>query len=106
MANCTQCGAPIKSDAKFCEYCGVKLNVIGEDLGKLILSNTKAIRQALSAGGSPVQDVSAKETVIGVDSDIQMLLEKCKQDPANRRRYANLILDIDPTNREAAAYLR
>ena len=98
---------PIKSDAKFCEYCGTKLNVIGEDLGKLILSNTKAIRQALSAGGSPVQDVSAKETVDGgVDSDIQMLLEKCKQDPANRRRYANLILDIDPTNREAAAYLR
>jgi len=106
LANCTQCGAPIKSDAKFCEYCGTKLDVIGEDLGKLILSNTQAIKQALSTGGTPVHGVSAKETVVGVDSDIQMLLEKCREEPANRRRYASLILDMDPTNQEAAAYLR
>jgi uncharacterized Zn finger protein (UPF0148 family) len=53
-----------------------------------------------------VEDVSVKETTIGVHSDIQLLLQKCKEDPANRRRYASLILDLDPTNQEAAAYLR
>lgn len=51
-------------------------------------------------------DLPAKETLIGIDSDIQTLLQKCKDDPANRRRYASLILDIDPTNYEAATYLR
>ena len=37
---------------RFCAYCGVRLNVIGENLGKMILSNTDAIRQALSLGQS------------------------------------------------------
>ena len=51
-------------------------------------------------------DVPQRDTVIGVQSDIQVLLQKCKDDPANRRRYASLILDIDPTNHEATEYLR
>lgn len=51
-------------------------------------------------------DLPSRETVIGLDSDIQVLLQKCKDDPANRRRYASLILDIDPTNSEAGKYLR
>ena len=51
-------------------------------------------------------DLPAKETTIGVHSDVQALLQRCKDDPANRRRYANLILDIDPTNLEAIQYLR
>lgn len=46
-----------------------------------------------------------KGTVIDVQSDIQALLKKCIEDPANRRRYANLILDIDPSNWEATKYL-
>jgi uncharacterized Zn finger protein (UPF0148 family) len=50
-------------------------------------------------------DLPPKETVIGVHSDIQALLQKCQDDPSNRRRYASLILDIDPTNREARKYL-
>ncbi|MEI6230618.1 MAG: hypothetical protein WCP81_07790, partial [Actinomycetes bacterium] len=53
-----------------------------------------------------VEDARPMESVIGVHSDIQNLLEKCKTDPANRRRFASLILDLDPTNREAAEYLR
>ena len=51
-------------------------------------------------------DLPRKDTVIGVHSDIQMLLQKCEDDPANSRRYANLILDLDPTNHEATKYLR
>ena len=44
-------------------------------------------------------------SVIDVESDIQALLQKCREDPLNRNRYASLILDIDPTNREARSYL-
>lgn len=43
---------------------------------------------------------------ISVYDDIRALLEKCKSEPSNRRRYANLILDLDPTNAEAIQYLR
>ena len=50
-------------------------------------------------------DVLQKETVIGLQSDILVLLEKCQDDPANRRRYASLILDLDPTNQAAKDYL-
>jgi hypothetical protein len=51
-------------------------------------------------------DFSIRETVISVVSDVEALLKKCECDPANRRRYTSLILDIDPTNREVAKYLR
>ena len=53
-----------------------------------------------------VEDRLQTETVIGVQSDVQALLQKCQDDPANRRRYAGLVLDIDPTNPEAYNYLR
>ncbi len=52
-----------------------------------------------------VDEHPAKGTVIDFRSDIQALLKKCIEDPVNRRRYANLILDIDPTNLEALKYL-
>ena len=47
------------------------------------------------------------ETVsrISLDDDVAMLLEKCQNDPKNARRYASLILDIDPTNIEAKKLL-
>lgn len=51
-------------------------------------------------------DTPFLETTIGLASDIQALLRKCEDDPVNRRRYAGLILDIDPTNQEANLYLR
>lgn len=43
---------------------------------------------------------------ISLKSDIDMLLQKCKTDPKNAKRYANRILDIDPMNKEAQMYLR
>ena len=46
-----------------------------------------------------------KQSDIALDDDIQRLLEKCKAEPQNARKYANLILDIDPTNTEALRYL-
>lgn len=43
---------------------------------------------------------------IGISADIRELLRKCESDPANRRRYANLILDLDPSNHDVQQYLR
>lgn len=54
----------------------------------------------------PANEHSHKETVVDVLSDIQVLFQKCEADPANSFRYANLILDIDPTNQAVAKYLR
>lgn len=50
-------------------------------------------------------EVPAMETIIAVASDVQDLLTRCRQEPHNRRRYASLVLDIDPTNAEARHYL-
>lgn len=44
-------------------------------------------------------------TAIFIDDDISRLLKKCKDEPWNARKYANLILDIDPTNEEALKIL-
>ncbi len=42
---------------------------------------------------------------IDLEGDVARLLRKCREDPAHAGRYANLILDIDPTNAEALRYL-
>ena len=51
------------------------------------------------------EDIGKKESHIGVKTDVENLLEKCKTDPTNARKYANLVLDIDPNNIEALKYL-
>ena len=51
------------------------------------------------------EDAPQKESVISINSDVQRLLQKCKTDPANARKYANLVLDIEPNNKEALKYL-
>ncbi len=42
---------------------------------------------------------------ISIGDDVAKLLAKCKSDSKNARKYANLILDIDPLNNEAKKYL-
>ena len=51
------------------------------------------------------QETSLLESSIELHSDIEILLEKCRRDPSNSRRYANLVLDIDPHNQEAISFL-
>lgn len=46
------------------------------------------------------------QTDISIRSDVERLLDKCAAEPTNAQRYANLILDIDPTNETALDYLR
>jgi hypothetical protein len=81
VINCSKCGSTdftAYDDYYVCDYCKSK----------------------------HVPEVKIKETIIGIQSDVEILLQKCKDDPSNRRRYAGLILDIDPTNQEAYQYLR
>ena len=46
-----------------------------------------------------------KQSVIDLDDDVAKLLEKCRKEPWNAKRYANLVLDLDPSNEEASKYL-
>jgi uncharacterized Zn finger protein (UPF0148 family) len=84
LLECDRCGSTelTESDGSVtCDYCQSKYLVQDDDL-------------------------VARESTIEINADIQALLEKCKSDPNNRRRYASLILDIDPTNQQANQYLR
>lgn len=91
---CTQCGSnELFDDGAYvvCAYCRSRFaRPAGER----------------PAGERPAGEATARNTVVSLQADVQALLQKCRDDPANRRRYANLVLDIDPTNPEAAAYLR
>lgn len=46
-----------------------------------------------------------KRSDISLQQDVQDLLMKCRLDPANARRYAQLALEMDPHNTEALRYL-
>lgn len=56
---------------------------------------------------STIKDIEpvSKNTNIQIHSDIQDLLQKCKDDPANRDRYVRMILNIDPSNKEVQKFL-
>ena len=79
---CTRCGASDfvqTGDVLMCKYCRTKYQIF---------------RKKKTAN-----------TNIALNDDIASLLKKCRDDPANARRYANRILDIDPTNLEAKKYI-
>ena len=52
------------------------------------------------------EDVTQKRSSITLDNDLKMLLQKCQDDPANARRYAGLVLDMDPGNVDALKYFK
>ena len=68
-----------------CEYCDSKYLFTAEDYN--FYGNSKSI------------------SGISLGSDVEMLLQKCRMNPKNARKYANLVLDIDPDNVEALKYL-
>lgn len=49
--------------------------------------------------------VGQGDTSIALDGDVARLLAKCKTEPTRARKYANLVLDIDPGNTQALKYL-
>ena len=92
---CSSCGADeLIENGGFlvCSYCRSKFAIEQDD---------KHIYNAIK--NSSGQKFSG--TNIALNEDVQRLLDKCKNEPKNARRYANLILDIDPTNKEALKYL-
>lgn len=79
---CKSCGANDlveKNGYRICRYCNAKYLIQPED-------------------------VLLKGSNIALNDDIKALLKKCEDDPANARRYANLVLDMDPSNSEAKKY--
>ena len=83
---CKSCGSnefAERRNYRICIYCN----------SKYALEDEKASSSIVIANG------------IALNDDVKRLLDKCQSDPANARRYANLILDIDPTNQEALRYL-
>ena len=93
---CTSCGASRwkeEGDYRICLHCGTKFEKTPiERIPSAIQSfRTQVVRQVNS--------------VININDDVERLLQKCRSDPKNARKYANLVLDIDPTNEEAQRYL-
>ncbi len=82
----------------YCARCGS--SDFDRDGGYMVCKYCNA-RYAIEQG-----DLGVKQSTISVNSDVQALLNKCRMDPRNAKKYANLILDIDPNNREALRYLR
>lgn len=80
---CENCGSSdfrSEGNVRICSYCGTRYVLESSDLGP-------------------------RTSNISLDSDIRRLLRKCQDDPENARRYANLVLDLDPGNRQALKYL-
>ena len=95
---CKNCGAPLskgKGNSYICEYCGSTFLPEASE-GSLNSSIHK---------NSSFTSTSVSSSSISLSSDVERLLEKCKKDPKNARKYANLILDIDPDNIEALKYI-
>lgn len=94
---CKNCGANAlvrKGDFLICPYCESRFAITKEERRSGLFGS--------GHGGYSHGDVA---TSIALDDDVARLLAKCKSDPRNARRYANLILDIDPDNAEAYKYL-
>ncbi|MEY8562123.1 hypothetical protein AALA21_03580 [Eggerthellaceae bacterium 3-80] len=79
-----------------CKKCGSNDFIEAEDYKVCMFCRTRYLIK---------KEIKSPTSTISVHDDIKMLLEKCKRDPANARRYANLILDINPSNAEARAIL-
>ena len=94
---CKNCGANAltrKADYLVCPYCDSRFAITNEDRHKGLFGGSHA---SLSQAGV--------NSSIALDDDVAKLLKKCKADPKNAKKYANLVLDIDPDNMEAYKYL-
>ena len=78
--NCSASAWEFKNGLRICKYCGTSYTI-------------------------DAAERTVKKSEIMLDGDVARLLKKCEADPGNARKYANLILDIDPTNEKAKKYL-
>ena len=86
LLKCSCCGASefIKyADYQECVYCGSKYKI----------------------EPSPAKSSINPARGIFMEDEVSILLKKCENEPQKASRYANLILDIDPVNKDALKYL-
>lgn len=81
-----------------CKTCGSRELVEDGDFVVCSFCQSRYIPQA--------EDIPTSETHIDLANDIQILLDKCRSDPSNRKRYVNLILDMDPNNLAVRDFLQ
>lgn len=96
---CKNCGANAltqKNNYMYCPYCESRFAITREDRTSGILGSNHHVSLTHNYTSSS----------IALDDDVSMLLNKCKTDPKNARKYANLVLDIDPDNEDALKYLK
>lgn len=96
---CKNCGANAlarKNDYMYCPYCESRFAITREERSSGLFGSSVHHATLTHSG---------VDSNIALDDDVQRLLKKCKTDPRNARKYANLILDIDPDNEEAYKYL-
>lgn len=71
-------------------------------VGKIAICRSCGSKYALEK-----DDVARQaSTHIALDDDVARLLAKCEAEPAHARKYANLVLDIDPSNTQALKELK
>jgi hypothetical protein len=95
---CKNCGANAltrRNNYMFCPYCDSRFAITREEYSSGLFGGSHCVVLSRS-------DVNSS---IALDDDIAKLLKKCETDPRNARKYANLILDIDPDNEEALKYI-
>ena len=93
---CSSCGASRwkeEGEYRICLHCGTMFE--------------RTVEEKTRFKGPVIQGITARQTesVIAINDDVARLLQKCRKEPNNARKYANLVLDIDPTNEEALKYL-
>ena len=96
---CKNCGSNVltrKNDYMYCPYCDSRFAITREERSSGLLGSSKH---------HAVLSHSGVTSSIALDDDIARLLEKCRIEPRNAKKFANLILDIDPDNEEALKYL-
>jgi hypothetical protein len=83
LLTCTKCGGSDfleQNGFRICRYCRSKYAILSDES-------------------------APSDSNIALDDDVKMLLQKCRNDPANAHKYASLVLDIDPFNAEAKKIL-
>lgn len=96
---CKNCGANAltrKNDYMYCPYCDSRFAITREERSSGLFG---------SNGHHATLSHSGVNSSITLDDDVVRLLEKCRSDPKRAPKYANLVLDIDPDNKEALKYL-
>ncbi len=84
-----------------CEMCG-STDLVNEN-GVLVCQSCGCRYETNNAQAASAPRPSA---TIALNEDVERLLQKCRRDPAKAKKYANLILEIEPHNKEALEILR